>query len=141
MKLLNTLILAALAIASCTFETQTHNDKKKQLVTKTELPLQSDALPKKKGKLIERKELKQKIEEKYGEQWDFCSCIHKNDSINKAFKNKLTPEQEDQLIDRWEFVDSKCKELTTFDNTTPEERAHYQKKVSNCLKQTLKISL
>lgn len=134
MKLLNTLILAALAIASCTCETKTRNDKKKQQVTKTELPMRSDAVPKKKAQLIERTELKQKIEKKYGEQWDFCACILKNDSINKAFKNKLTPEQEDKLIDRWDFVETKCKELTTFDNTTPEERANYQKKVSNCLK-------
>jgi hypothetical protein len=134
MKLHNTLILAALAIASCTCETKTRNDKKKQQVTKTELPMRSDAVPKKKAQLIERTELKQKIEKKYGEQWDFCECILKNDSINKAFKNKLTPEQEDKLIDRWDFVETKCKELTTYANTTPEERAIYQKKVSNCLK-------
>lgn len=134
MKLLNTLILAALAIASCTCDTKTRDDKKKQQVTKTELPMRSDAVPKKKAQLIERTELKQKIEKKYGEQWDFCACILKNDSINKAFKNKLTPEQEDKLIDRWDFVETKCKELTTFDNTTPEERANYQKKVSNCFK-------
>jgi hypothetical protein len=90
--------------------------------------------PKKQLHHFERKELQQKIESKYGEQWDFCSCIIKNDSINKAFKNKLSPEQEDKLIDRWDFVDSKCKELTTFDNTTPEERALYLKKVKNCLR-------
>jgi hypothetical protein len=134
MKLHNTLILAGLVIASCTCETQTRNGKKKQQITKTESPLRSDAVPKKKVQLIERTELKQKIEKKYGEQWDFCACILKNDSINKAFKNKLTPEQEDKLIDRWDFVETKCKELTTFDNTTPEERAIYQKKVSQCLK-------
>lgn len=137
MKLHNTLILAALAIASCTCETKTRNDKKKQQVTKTELPMRSDAVPKKKAQLIERTELKQKIEKKYGEQWDFCACILKNDSINKAFKNKLTPEQEDKLIDRWDFVETKCKELTTFDNTTPEERAIYQARVKKCLKNKL----
>lgn len=137
MKLHNTLILAALAIASCTFESKTRNDKKKQQVTKTELPMRSDAVPKKKAQLIERTELKQKIEKKYGEQWDFCACILKNDSINKAFKNKLTPEQEDKLIDRWDFVETKCKELTTFDNTTPEERAIYQARVKKCLKNKL----
>lgn len=134
MKLHNTLILVALVFTSCSCETQTRNGKKKKQVTKTELPLRSDAIPKKKAQLIERTELKQKIEKKYGEQWDFCACILKNDSINKAFKNKLTPEQEDKLIDRWDFVETKCKELTTFDNTTPEERAIYQKKVSQCLK-------
>ncbi|MFM2040712.1 MAG: hypothetical protein RLZZ493_1301 [Bacteroidota bacterium] len=136
MKLHNTLILAALAIASCTCETQTCNGKKKQQITK-KMPLRTDAVPKKKVQLIERTELKQKIEKKYGEQWDFCACILKNDSINKAFKNKLTPEQEDKLIDRWDFVETKCKELTTYANTTPEERAIYQARVKKCLKNKL----
>jgi hypothetical protein len=137
MKLLNTLILAFIAITSCTCETQTRNDKKKHQVTKAELPLRVVATPKKYSHPIERKELKQKIEKKFGEQWDFCACIIKNDSINKAFKNKLSPEQEDKLIDRWDFVESKCIELTTFDNTTPEERAIYQARVKKCLKNKL----
>jgi PBP1b-binding outer membrane lipoprotein LpoB len=137
MKLHNTLILVALVFTSCSCETKTRNGKKKQQITKTELPLRTDAVPKKKVQLIERTELKQKIEKKYGEQWDFCACILKNDSINKAFKNKLTPEQEDKLIDRWDFVETKCKELTTFDNTTPEERAIYQARVKKCLKNKL----
>lgn len=137
MKLHNTLILVALVFTSCSCETKTRNGKKKQQITKIEMPLRSDAVPKKKVQLIERTELKQKIEKKYGEQWDFCACILKNDSINKAFKNKLTPEQEDKLIDRWDFVETKCKELTTFDNTTPEERAIYQARVKKCLKNKL----
>ena len=28
------------------------------------------------------------IEKKYGDQWDFCACILKGDSINKAILNK-----------------------------------------------------
>lgn len=134
MKLLFTLILAILAITACSCETQKSNYKKKHQVIKAKMPLRAFVTHKKKSKPIERKELQQKIEIKYGEQWDFCSCILKSDSINKAFKNKLTPEQEDELIDRWDIIESKCKELTTFDNTTPEERAIYQKKVSDCLK-------
>jgi hypothetical protein len=134
MKLHNTLILAVIAFTSCTCETQTRNYKKKHQKSKTELSLRLIATPKKHSHSIERTELKQQIEKKFGEQWDFCACIIKNDSINKAFKNKLSPEQENKLIYRWDFVESKCKELTTFDNTTPEERAIYQNKVSQCLK-------
>jgi hypothetical protein len=36
-------------------------------------------------------------------------------------------------MSRWEYVDSKCKELTTFDNTTPEEREKHKKRVDKCL--------
>lgn len=82
----------------------------------------------------EQKENMVKIVKKYGEQWDFCHCVVVSDSINKAFKNKLTDQQMDALIGRFDFVDSKCKELTTFDNTTPEDRQKHEKKVRKCLK-------
>ena len=83
----------------------------------------------------EMKENHAKIVKKYGEQWDFCTCIVKNDSITDAFEKKLTPQQEEKLMARWESVDNKCKELTTFDNTTPEERAKHEKRVNKCLKE------
>lgn len=83
----------------------------------------------------EMKENHEKIVKKYGEQWDFCKCVVANDSINDAFEKKLTPEQEAKLMARWDYVDLKCKELTTFDNTTPEEREKHDKKVMKCLKQ------
>ena len=83
----------------------------------------------------EMKENHAKIVKKYGEQWDFCTCIVKNDSITDAFEKKLTPQQEEKLMARWEYVDNKCKELTTFDNTTPEERAKHEKRVNKCLKE------
>lgn len=76
-----------------------------------------------------------KIVKKYGEQWDFCKCIIANDSITDAFEKKLTPQQEEALMARWEYVDSKCKELTTTPNTTPEERDRHEKRVNKCLKQ------
>lgn len=83
----------------------------------------------------ERKENLAKIVEKYGEQWDFCTCVIANDSINKAFeKGGLTPAQEEKLMARWEEVDNKCKELTTMPNTTPEERIRHEKKVKKCLR-------
>gem|GEM_PF-551505 len=77
-----------------------------------------------------------KIVKKYGEQWDFCKCVVANDSITDAAeKGKLTDKQYEQLMARWEYVDNKCKELTTFDNTTPDERDKHEKRVMKCLKQ------
>ena len=85
---------------------------------------------------IENKENHEKIVKKYGEQWDFCTCVVANDSINDAFeKGNMTPKQEEKLMARWEYVDNKCKELLTTPNTTPEERAKHDKKVMKCLKQ------
>lgn len=95
-----------------------------------------DTVTEKKAVVQEMKENHKKIVEKYGEQWDFCMCVIKNDSINDAFeKGGMTSKQEDKLMDRWAYVDSKCKELLTTPNTTPEERAKHDKKVLKCLKE------
>lgn len=94
-----------------------------------------DTATEKKAVVQELKENHQKIVQKYGEQWDFCTCVVANDSINDAFeKSGLTPKQEEKLMARWEYVDKKCKELLTTPNTTPEERAKHDKKVLKCLK-------
>ena len=95
-----------------------------------------DTVTEKKSVAIENKENHEKIVKKYGEQWDFCTCVVANDSINDAFeKGNMTPKQEEKLMARWEHVDNKCKELLTTPNTTPEERAKHDKKVMKCLKQ------
>jgi hypothetical protein len=75
-----------------------------------------------------------KIVAKYGEQWDFCNCVLKNDSINKALEKTLSDKQTDKLMARWEFVDTKCKDFLTTPNTTPEERSKHEWKVKQCLK-------
>lgn len=68
------------------------------------------------------------------EEWEFCQCIVKLDSIVFAIESdKLTIEQTDKLMQRWEFVDQKCKEFTTFDNSTPESRQKHEKRVRKCL--------
>ena len=82
----------------------------------------------------EKKENHAKIVEQYGEQWDFCSCVTKNDSINKAFEKNLSDKQSEKLMARWEFVENKCKEFLTNPNTTPEERLEHELKVKRCLK-------
>ena len=77
---------------------------------------------------------KAKIEQKFGEQWEFCDCIVRLDSITDAFEKKTTPAQEEKLMARWEYVDVKCKEVTTNASTTPEERVKHENKVKKCLK-------
>lgn len=95
-----------------------------------------DTATEKKSVSVEMKENHDKIVKKYGEQWDFCTCVVAHDSINDAFeKGGMTSKQEEKLMARWEHVDNKCKELLTTPNTTPEERAKHDKKVMKCLKQ------
>lgn len=74
-----------------------------------------------------------KIEEKFGEQWDFCNCVIKNDSVQKAVET-ASDDQIDAILARMEEIDMHCKKMLTQPNTTPEERAKYQRKVNKCLK-------
>lgn len=77
-----------------------------------------------------------KIVQKYGEQWDFCKCVVANDSINDvAERGGISDAQYEKLMARFEYVDLKCKELTTFENQTPDERVKHEKKVMKCLKE------
>jgi hypothetical protein len=75
-----------------------------------------------------------KIEQKFGEQWDFCACVKANDSINNAFEKNVTDKQPEKLMSRWEHVELKCKAFLTQPNTTPDERAAHEKKVKRCLR-------
>ena len=76
------------------------------------------------------------IEQRYGEQWDFCTCVVKNDSIEKAF---MTPDLSDEgfneISERYDFIDTKCKaSLIMYDIKTPEERAAHVQRVKDCLR-------
>lgn len=74
------------------------------------------------------------IEEKYGEQWDFCDCVVKNDSVNLAISETESDEEFDRVLARMEVIDQHCKELLTAPNTTPDERAIHERKVNKCLR-------
>lgn len=76
------------------------------------------------------------IEKKYGEQWDFCTCVIKNDSINKAFSKPVSDSEFDRLSERFDVIDEKCKAfLVQNPNVTPEERVEHERKVKKCLKE------
>lgn len=77
-----------------------------------------------------------KIEDKYGTQWDFCTCVVKQDSVVKAFDNPdLSDEGMDKLISRSDMIDEKCKAfLSQSASQTPDDRANHEDKVRKCLK-------
>lgn len=86
--------------------------------------------------LKEFKENLEKIEKVHGEQWDFCTCVIKNDSINRAFSEEVSDTEFDRLSDRFDEIDTKCKAfLAQSPNVTPADRAAHDKKVKKCLKE------
>lgn len=86
------------------------------------------------GYIDEEAALTTQIEQKYGEQWDFCDCVVKNDSVNAAILETEDDAAIDAILNRMEVIDQHCKELLTMPNTTPEERAKHERKVNKCLK-------
>lgn len=85
------------------------------------------------GYIDEDAALTTQIEKIYGEQWDFCDCVVKNDSVNKAIET-AADEDFDALLARMDVIDQHCKEMLTTPNTTPEERDKHERKVRKCLK-------
>ena len=77
---------------------------------------------------------RQKIIKKFGKQLDFCSCIQFHDSLNNAAQKELSDQQIEKLLNRWEQMEVKCKELVNTEHRTPEERLAHERRVQNCLK-------
>lgn len=75
------------------------------------------------------------IEAKYGVQWDFCDCVVKNDSIEKALMATEDDAQIDLILVRMDEVDQHCKTMLAQPNTTPEQRDRHARKVRKCLKE------
>ena len=93
-----------------------------------------DTLPTARFQKAEEEATAKHLEEKYGEQWDFCDCIFKTDSINKAIEGatELTDNDYETLMKRFDVIDQYCKSLLTAPNTTPEQRKRHDKKVRQC---------
>lgn len=79
--------------------------------------------------------LNSEIEKKYGVQWDFCDCVVKNDSIEKALFETEDEAQIDKILVRMDEVDQHCKTMLNQPNTTPEQRDKHARKVRKCLKE------
>lgn len=80
-------------------------------------------------------ESERKIETRYGEQWDFCDCVNKGDSMNKAISaGKLSDEEYDRISKRFDEIELRCKVFKIQDpSRTPEERMKHEKRVKQCL--------
>jgi hypothetical protein len=72
------------------------------------------------------------IVKQYGQQWDFCKCIVKGDSVNNALM-EASDDEFDAVMERSNFIDSKCKGLLIQPNATPDDRFKHEKKVKKCL--------
>ena len=81
----------------------------------------------------EQKQIKSKIEQKYGKQLDFCSCIQFHDSLNNAAQKDLSDQQIEKLLYRWDEMEIQCKELVNTNHRTPEDRLKHERKVKKCL--------
>ncbi|MFT5822923.1 MAG: hypothetical protein ACI8ZM_004180 [Crocinitomix sp.] len=86
------------------------------------------------GYIDEDNALTSQIEKKYGEQWEFCDCVVRNDSVNTAIMETDDDAQIDLILVRMDTIEKHCKELLTAPNTTPDERARHDRKVNKCLK-------
>ncbi len=77
----------------------------------------------------------ERIKKKYGEQWDFCDCVKKNDSIDKLLKNQTLSDSElDKVLKRADVVENNCKILLTdLKSNKPSDRQRHQEKVKACL--------
>ena len=103
------------------------------IVEKTDSLVQEEFIIKEVSKDPEIQEAQEEIVKKYGEQWDFCTCIVKSDSVNTALM-EAPDDMFDLVMERSEYIDSKCKGLLIQPNATPEERAAHEKRVKKCLR-------
>jgi hypothetical protein len=112
--------------ASCGKDLNVHHETLAEAVERKE----KQAIP-----LDDLKEEIEKIEATYGEQWDFCDCVVKGDSLNKAISaGKLSDAAFDRLSKRFDEIELRCKVFKMQDpNRTPEERLAHEKKVKDCL--------
>ena len=86
------------------------------------------------GYIDETAETETLIEAIYGEQWDFCDCVVKNDSINKVVEKAGDDADYDAIFARMDTIDAHCKTMLTTPNVTPEERERHERKVRKCLR-------
>ena len=133
------LFFVLLFLFSCTQKKSCEECEKSIKSAETEGELKSrNAQKEQKDKGVDKKDLKSSvylIEKKYGEQWDFCGCILKGDSVNKAIlKPNLSDKQLQKLLNRFEQINKKCQSFKIQDaSRSPEQRLEHEKKVKKCL--------
>lgn len=141
MKTIYSLALFAFVLAGCssqetTKEAAAKNEKDTTEVDSTlvdTMTISDDSLEAQGYDVNEEENIEENIEKKYGEQWEFCDCIVRNDSVNKALET-ANDAQVDAILARMDQIEKHCKKMLTVPNTTPEERTKYQRKVNKCLR-------
>ena len=74
------------------------------------------------------------IEYNFSPQWDFCTCVVKNDSMNKALmQGEISDNEFDVLMKRVDVIDKKCNDFLIYKVETPEERKEHKDRVMKCL--------
>ena len=131
--------LIAIGVASCNGNSEVMDDLNIDSLGLDSIPgdtlaMDTSAFVDSAGYVDQEAEIANEIEEKFGEQWDFCDCVVKNDSVNKAIDFAETDEEFDKILARMDEIDSHCKEMLTTPNTTPDERKKHERKVRKCLK-------
>lgn len=128
-------LISILVLTSCGGADKPTEKEKEDPIVVDSLPL-IEQVSKPKVDSAELKKNEKKIEAKYGEQWDFCDCVVKGDSINKAFQKANIPDAEfERLSARFDVIEQKCQAFRVQDaNQTPEQRTAHEKKVRKCLK-------
>lgn len=84
---------------------------------------------------VDSEDLK-KIEVKYGEQWEFCTCIIAQDNLQKEIMNDdLTDTQFDSLLVVMDSIDRHCKAFLVTDKyLTEEDKQAHIRRVEKCLR-------
>lgn len=143
MKTLYSLAVAALILSACNSEEPKKASSGEPEETDTTavdsnlvdtLSISDDSLEAQGYDVNEEANMEENIEKKYGIQWDFCTCVIKNDSVTKAVET-AGDEDFDKILARMEEIDKHCKKMLTAPNTTPEERMKHKRKVNKCLRQ------
>ena len=76
-----------------------------------------------------------RIVSKYGEQWSFCDCIKKIDSLNKqSQKEGLSNEKLESILLEFDLMEKKCKSILSNPSHTPSQRRKHEQRVKECLK-------
>ena len=65
-------------------------------------------------------------------EWNFCDCIHKKDSINLLLSN-VSEIDLDDVLSFSEIVDKKCKGFFEYDVSNVNQRKKHKKKVADCI--------
>ena len=65
-------------------------------------------------------------------EWNFCDCIYKKDSINLLLSNASEIDLDD-VLSFSEIVDKKCKGFFEYDVSNVNQRKKHKKKVADCI--------